>query len=268
MARSIIFIVAAVAALASGQAHADPQANWPIGPDWLHKPTAQDMANYYPEKGQRDAVSGRGIIDCDVTAKGLLDHCRVVDEFPTGYAFGEAALKLGRIFRIDPKTVDVADPARNRVIIPIIFNALNKPPPPSGFLAGSNAMVLTLGVPPKTRNAVPCATAEKPDQFCTLHALEWVESPWLARTLPALEGVDMTSGVSLLQCQVSAERRLTQCVASGDPTPAGQKAMLAVADMMVAPEKALDGAPVGDGPVVIPFEWSKITPLARALTRP
>jgi hypothetical protein len=44
--------------------------------------------------------------------------------------------------------------------------------------------------------------------------------------------------------------------------------MLAVADMMVAPNKALDGAPVGDGPVVIPFEWSKITPLARSLKRP
>jgi TonB family protein len=268
MARSTIFIVVAVAALASAQAHADPKPNWPKGPDWLRKPTGQDMANYYPEKAQRDAVSGRGIIDCDVTAKGLLDHCRVVDDFPAGYAFGEAALKLGRIFRLDPKTVDVADPARNRVIIPIIFNALGKPPPPSGFLAGSNALALTLGVPPTTKNAVPCATTEKPDQLCTLHALEWEESPWLAQTLPALDGVDMTSGVSLLQCQVSPERRLTHCVATGNPTPAGQKAMLAVADMMVAPNKALDGAPVGDGPVVIPFEWSKITPLARSLKRP
>jgi hypothetical protein len=155
-----------------------------------------------------------------VTAKGLLDHCRVVDDFPAGYAFGEAALKLGRIFRLDPKTVDVADPARNRVIIPIIFNALGKPPLPSGFLAGSNALALTLGVPPTTKNAVPCATTEKPDQLCTLHALEWEESPWLAETLPALDGVDMTSGVSLLQCQVSPERRLTHCVATGNPTPA------------------------------------------------
>jgi len=268
MARSIIFIVAAVAALASGQAHADPRANWPMGSDWLHKPTGRDMAKYYPENAARDSVVGRGIIDCDVTAKGLLDHCRVVDEFPTGYAFGEAALKLGRIFRVDPKTVDVTDPTRNRAIVPIIFADQNRRPPSSSFLAGSNAMVLTLGVAPKTRNAVPCPTAEKPDQFCALHALEWKQQPWLALTLPALDGVDMTAGVSLLQCRVSAERRLTQCVASGDPTPAAQKAMLAVADMMVAPEKALDGAPVGDGPVVIPFEWSKITPLARALKRP
>lgn len=268
MARSTIFIVAAVAALVSGHAHADPKPNWPKGPDWLHKPTGQDMAKYYPEKAQRDAQPGRAIIDCDVTAKGFLDNCRVVDEFPASYAFGAAALKLGGIFRIDPKTVDVNDPARSRVIVPIIFNAIGKPPPPSGFLAGSNALALTLGVPPTTKNAVSCATAEKPDQFCTLHALEWEESPWLAPTLPVLDGVDMTSGISILQCQVSAERRLTQCVAIGDPTPAGRKAMLALADMMVAPVKALDGAPVRGGLVVIPFDWSKITPLARALKRP
>jgi TonB family protein len=236
--------------------------------DWARKPTGDDVARYYPQKGKNTHTSGRGIIDCDVTAAGLLDKCRVVDEWPADYGFGEAALKLGRIFRLNPKTVDVNDPNLNRIIMPIMFTLPGTSQPPQGYQAGQNAVALTIGVKPGTRSAQSCPSADKPNQLCVVRPFQWKEQPWLAATLPALEGIDMDSGTTLLQCRVSAQSRLTDCIAEGNPTPAAHKAMLAVADLLVAPEKSADGTPVGEGPVAIPFDWSKITPLARTLKRP
>jgi TonB family protein len=258
---------AAVLALVGSQAFATE----PVSPgklDWLRKPTGEDMGHYYPEKARKTETSGRVIMDCDVTAGGLLSGCRVVDEWPADYGFGDAGLQLSRIFRLDPKTVDLNDPNRNRIVMPIIFTAPGKPPPPNGYLAGQNAVALTIGVKPGTRYARACATAQNPDQLCVVRNLAWKEQPWLAATLPALEGVDMDTGMTTLQCRVSAQSRLINCIAEGKPTPAAEKAMLAVADMLVAPERALDGAPIGEGPVIVPFDWSKITPLARSLKRP
>jgi hypothetical protein len=236
--------------------------------DWLRRPNGSEMARYYPEKGTRTETPGRGIIDCDVTAGGLLANCRVVEEWPIGYGFGDAALKLSHSFRIDPKTVDVNDPNLNRVVIPIVYSFPGKPSPPQGHLAGQNAVALSMGVKAGTRNAQSCPTKEIPDQLCVAHAMEWKEQPWLATTLPALEGVDMDSGTTLLQCRVSLQSRLTNCIAGGSPTPAAQKAMLAIAEMLTAPQKAMDGTTIGEGPVLVPFDWSKITPLARTLKRP
>jgi TonB family protein len=236
--------------------------------DWTRKPTGEDVARFYPERGKNTQTSGRAIVDCDVTADGLLDNCRVVEESPANYGFGDATLKLSRIFRLNPKTVNVNDPNLNRVIMPIVFAFPGKPSPPDGYLAGQNAVAVSVGVESGAKYAVGCPTTSKPAQLCVVHALKWKEQPWLANTLPALEGVDMESGTTMLQCGVTAQSRLTGCTANGNPTPAAQKAMLAIADMLVAPEKTVDGASVGEGPVIVPFDWSKITPLARTLKRP
>jgi hypothetical protein len=226
------------------------------------------MSRFYPGRGQDASSPGRAIIDCDVTAKGLLDHCRVVEEWPAHHGFGDAALGLSRIFWMDPKTFDANDPDQNRVIVPIVYSFPGKPAPPKGYLAGQNAVALSVGVKPGTPYARGCPAQDKPDQLCVVHALEWEDSPRLLDTLPVLEGMDMESGTTALQCRVSAQSRLTDCIADGNPTPAAKKAMIAVANMLIAPKKTVDGAPVGEGPVIVPFDWSKITPLARTLKRP
>jgi hypothetical protein len=226
------------------------------------------MSRFYPGRGVDASTPGRAIIDCDVTAKGLLDHCRVVEEWPAHHGFGDAALNLSRIFWMDPKTFDASDPGQNRVVVPIVYSFPGKPKAPTGYLAGQNAVALSVGVKPGTQYARECPTQEKPDQLCVVHAVEWEEAPRLLDTLPLLEGMDMETGTTVLQCRVSAKSRLTDCTAEGDPTPTAQKAMLAVVDMLVAPKKTADGALVGEGPVIVPFDWSKITPLARTLKRP
>ncbi len=268
MSAKLALCSAVLATLLLGGSQVAAQSLSKKGPHWTHKPTGEDMAHFYPGRGQDAATPGRAIIDCDVTPKGLLDHCRVVEEWPVHHGFGDAALNLSRIFWMDPKTLDTSDPSQNRVVMPIVYNFPGKPKPPNGYLAGQNAVALSVDVKPGTKYARECPTQDKPDQLCVVHALEWEESPRLLDTLPALEGIDMETGTTVLQCRVSTQSRLTDCVAEGNPTPAAQKAMLTVVDMLIAPEKAMDGAPVGEGPVVVPFDWSKITPLARTLKRP
>jgi TonB family protein len=236
--------------------------------DWLRKPTGDDMRRFYPEKAQRDQVAGRAIIDCDIDATGRLKNCRSVDETPPAYGFGAAALKLGEIFRLDPKTVDANDPTRNRIVIPIVFGMPGQTIPDNHYQAGNGAWAMKIGVKPGSRGARACGTQDKLDQWCSDHVLTWKEQPWLGATLPALEGVDMTTGVSTLLCSVSADARLVDCAVTPDASPIARKAMLNLAPLFLAPERAEDMTPVGQGPVAIPFDWSRITPMVRALKRP
>ena len=64
------------------------------------------MAGYYPALAQKLNISGRVSIQCIVDAVGTLNTCTVVSEDPPGYGFGEATLKLTRLFRVRPMTID------------------------------------------------------------------------------------------------------------------------------------------------------------------
>jgi protein TonB len=58
-------------------------------PDWLRKPTGEDMARYYPDRAQRMNIEGRATISCTVTANGTLSNCTVripiVFRLPKGF---------------------------------------------------------------------------------------------------------------------------------------------------------------------------------------
>ncbi len=79
------------------------------------------MARYYPDRAQRMEVNGRATISCTVTAKGTLEGCRVVAENPADYGFGDAAIKLSRLFRMKPKTLDGAPVDGGAITVPIVF---------------------------------------------------------------------------------------------------------------------------------------------------
>jgi protein TonB len=90
-------------------------------PDWSHKPDADDMANYYPDRAQRMNQSGRASISCTVTATGGLSGCSVVSEDPADFGFGEAALKLAHLFKMKPKQEDGTAVGGGVVVVPIRF---------------------------------------------------------------------------------------------------------------------------------------------------
>jgi TonB family protein len=73
-----------------------------INPNWLRKPSGEDMAHAYPERAQREERSGHAVISCKTNVGGYLTDCRVESESPAGYGFGAAALSMADEFKIAP----------------------------------------------------------------------------------------------------------------------------------------------------------------------
>jgi protein TonB len=79
------------------------------------------MARYYPDRAQRMSVEGRANLSCTVTSKGTLEGCSVVSEDPADYGFGDAAIKMSKLFKMKPKTLDGAPVEGGTVRIPLAF---------------------------------------------------------------------------------------------------------------------------------------------------
>ena len=90
-------------------------------PDWVRRPSGEDLARYFPDRASRNSISGRATINCQVTASGGLEGCSVVSEDPADYGFGEAALRMSRLFRMRPQSRDGVPVGGASVRIPITF---------------------------------------------------------------------------------------------------------------------------------------------------
>ncbi|MBN9319008.1 MAG: energy transducer TonB [Caulobacterales bacterium] len=90
-------------------------------PDWLRRPGAEDYSRYYPDRAQRTETNGSATLRCIVTATGTLQNCEVVSETPADYGFGDAALRLSRLFKMRPQTSDGNPVEGGQVTIPLTF---------------------------------------------------------------------------------------------------------------------------------------------------
>lgn len=88
-------------------------------PDWMEKPSSEDLAAFYPAKAARNNISGKATITCKVMPDGRLNACVVKEESPAGQHFGEAALKISPKFRMIPPDDPNAPPAE--VTVPLNF---------------------------------------------------------------------------------------------------------------------------------------------------
>lgn len=89
-------------------------------PGWAGLPSSADIGQVYPPAALAQRVGGKATIACRVNADGTLSECAAVAEKPAGMGFGDAALKLVPLFRMQVKPGDALVEG-GRVRIPITF---------------------------------------------------------------------------------------------------------------------------------------------------
>ena len=93
-------------------------------PMWDRRPTRTDVERVYPRRAHPDGAEGRAAIWCVVDARGALVDCTVESE--SGEGFGEAALRLSKLFRMRPMDATGVSVVGRRIRVPFrLF------PPPS-----------------------------------------------------------------------------------------------------------------------------------------
>lgn len=67
-------------------------------PDWVRRPTAGELARYYPRSAMRDNVNGHAVVQCRLAASGRVEDCITLSETPEGYGFGAASEAIATSF--------------------------------------------------------------------------------------------------------------------------------------------------------------------------
>jgi protein TonB len=120
----MLILILAAALAGAPQVAAEPVSIIVTHPQWLTKPTAEDLANFHPRAG--NANLGVATISCRITVEGCLRDCAVISERPLGEGFGDAALSIAAKYRMRTTSDDGQDFVGGTVRIPIRF----RPKPP------------------------------------------------------------------------------------------------------------------------------------------
>lgn len=219
-------------------------------PDWVAKPTGEDLARYFPDRAQKESVSGKATITCGVTAQGLLENCKVLKEAPKGYGFGEAAVGMASAFRMSPKRIDGQAVEGGRVTIPLVFNVPKTEDRPD---LGDVAMILTrVGPAGGAGRTMPCLDGQGE---CEIHPVSWITEPDAKETARILGPVTAEAGTTYATCVVAASGLLEDCDLAGDVTPVTRAAALATIGGLKAAPTTLDGLPTFSQTAMIAFSW-------------
>lgn len=102
---------------------AEPPPEPVQAPDWLRRPSRDDMMQVWPVEAMKRGQSGKAVIECDVSIHGALGGCHVLSEEPAGAGFGAAALALTPQFLMKPGMINGKPVVGGTARIPINFIA-------------------------------------------------------------------------------------------------------------------------------------------------
>jgi protein TonB len=91
--------------------------------DWEKMPNGRALRAVYPKAARKSRIDGRVTMLCGVLATGRLTKCSTVEETPSGWGFGDAALGLASAFRMKPVTPSGQSVAGGTITIPMVFKA-------------------------------------------------------------------------------------------------------------------------------------------------
>lgn len=94
---------------------------------WDQMPTGDELAMIMQSATERPPEA-RVVLQCVVTESRGLKDCKVIEESPTGYGFGETALKATRYFRAGERTRSGLPTPGRAVRLPIIFKGAPEAP--------------------------------------------------------------------------------------------------------------------------------------------
>ena len=95
-----------------------PAAPASAEPQWLRLPSRSEVAKAYP-RARADGQPGSAMLSCEVANDGALFGCVVMNESPAGKGFGAAALRLSRLYRMQPVIREGVPAPGGSVLIPI-----------------------------------------------------------------------------------------------------------------------------------------------------
>jgi len=198
-------------------------------PPW--KATTQgevEPPRYYPEKAARSKAEGYATLQCQAATGGGAPHdCRVVEESPEGWNFGETAVGvLARETSLPPERAQVPD---GRVFLGFAFRLKGAPVPPA-----------------------------------SLHSLrrpKFTYTPYddeLAAALRAADPKFSGAGWGLVRCTATKDGRLVDCtsLASSNPESGLGLAFVSLARNFKLARIDADGAPVAGRPIRLSFRIS------------
>ncbi len=72
----------------------------------MTRPSPDDMGRYFPPAAQRQEVGGNATILCSVSVDGKMTDCQIVSESEPGLGFGEATIRVSRLYKMIPALKD------------------------------------------------------------------------------------------------------------------------------------------------------------------
>ncbi|MES1156211.1 MAG: energy transducer TonB [Alphaproteobacteria bacterium] len=88
------------------------------GVTWTQRPNGADFSRFFPPRALDRGMEGTVTLDCLVSADGHIS-CTVASEDPPGWGFGDASLRISRLFRLAPQTADGRQTSGGRIHVPI-----------------------------------------------------------------------------------------------------------------------------------------------------